>query len=326
MELLDGDERTLQRLEKELRKAGARRRGGCSPKLYRALDLAGAIETRRRRRGRRRARRSGSRSRASTGRCSPTTRARAGVTTRRTCTSFGSRRGASARSSARRAGSSTTMGERRCGRSRLARRASRPGARPRRHAGATEGGGRRLGRDAAAETGLLEALEASGQPPTGMSPRRSTATATSHCSTGSRRRPRRRSRATRRPSQRFSRGRRSGCGGRSRRLGTTRRRRVACRRIEVKRARYAADLAAHELGGQVSGSSRSRSSCRTFSATIRTRSSPRPASGTGRPRLDPAARSPRDGSSSSSGTAWPPRGRLARTWKRLDDAARRAVR
>ena len=46
VELLDGDERTLRRLEKELRKAGARSTGGLQPKLYRALDLAGSIETR----------------------------------------------------------------------------------------------------------------------------------------------------------------------------------------------------------------------------------------------------------------------------------------
>ena len=46
VELLDGDERTLRRLEKELRKAGARSTGGLQPKLYRALDLAGTIETR----------------------------------------------------------------------------------------------------------------------------------------------------------------------------------------------------------------------------------------------------------------------------------------
>ena len=46
VELLDGDERTLRRLEKELRKAGARSTGELQPKLYRALDLAGTIETR----------------------------------------------------------------------------------------------------------------------------------------------------------------------------------------------------------------------------------------------------------------------------------------
>ena len=46
VELLDGDARTLRRLEKELRKAGARATGELQPKLYRALDLAGAVETR----------------------------------------------------------------------------------------------------------------------------------------------------------------------------------------------------------------------------------------------------------------------------------------
>ena len=39
IELLDGDERTLRRLEKALRRAGAED-GGFRPKLYRALDLA----------------------------------------------------------------------------------------------------------------------------------------------------------------------------------------------------------------------------------------------------------------------------------------------
>ncbi len=46
VELLDGDERTLRQLEKELRKAGARSTGELQPKLYRALDLAGTIESR----------------------------------------------------------------------------------------------------------------------------------------------------------------------------------------------------------------------------------------------------------------------------------------
>ena len=48
VELLDGDERTLRRLEKELRKAGARATGELQPKLYRALDLAGTTEVRKR--------------------------------------------------------------------------------------------------------------------------------------------------------------------------------------------------------------------------------------------------------------------------------------
>jgi len=46
VELLDGDERTLRQLEKELRRAGARATGELQPKLYRALDLAGAVEPR----------------------------------------------------------------------------------------------------------------------------------------------------------------------------------------------------------------------------------------------------------------------------------------
>ena len=46
VELLDGDERTLRQLEKELRRAGAHATGALQPKLYRALDLAGTMETR----------------------------------------------------------------------------------------------------------------------------------------------------------------------------------------------------------------------------------------------------------------------------------------
>ena len=40
VELLEGDERTLRRLEKELRRAGAESAGELRPKLYRALGLA----------------------------------------------------------------------------------------------------------------------------------------------------------------------------------------------------------------------------------------------------------------------------------------------
>ena len=43
VELLHGDERTLRRLEKELRRAGAEA-GEFRPKLYRALDLAGPVD------------------------------------------------------------------------------------------------------------------------------------------------------------------------------------------------------------------------------------------------------------------------------------------
>jgi CHAD domain-containing protein len=46
VELLEGDERTLRRLEKQLRKAGAHATDELQPKLYRALDLAAAVETR----------------------------------------------------------------------------------------------------------------------------------------------------------------------------------------------------------------------------------------------------------------------------------------
>lgn len=44
VELLEGDERTLRRLEKELRRAGAAATGPLRPKLYRALDLADPVE------------------------------------------------------------------------------------------------------------------------------------------------------------------------------------------------------------------------------------------------------------------------------------------
>jgi CHAD domain-containing protein len=46
VELLDGDERTLRQLEKELRRAGAHATGVLQPKLYRALDLAGTVDAR----------------------------------------------------------------------------------------------------------------------------------------------------------------------------------------------------------------------------------------------------------------------------------------
>lgn len=44
VELLEGDERTLRRLEKELRRAGAAATGPLRPKLYRALDLGDPVE------------------------------------------------------------------------------------------------------------------------------------------------------------------------------------------------------------------------------------------------------------------------------------------
>jgi CHAD domain-containing protein len=46
VELLEGDESTLRRLEKELRRAGAGPADSQRPKLYRALDLAGPAEQR----------------------------------------------------------------------------------------------------------------------------------------------------------------------------------------------------------------------------------------------------------------------------------------
>jgi CHAD domain-containing protein len=46
VELVDGDETALRRLEKTLRKAGARPTGALQPKLFRALDLPGTVEMR----------------------------------------------------------------------------------------------------------------------------------------------------------------------------------------------------------------------------------------------------------------------------------------
>ncbi len=46
VELLDGDERALRRIEKELRRAGARPTGALQPKLHRALDLNATADIR----------------------------------------------------------------------------------------------------------------------------------------------------------------------------------------------------------------------------------------------------------------------------------------
>ena len=99
-------------------------------------------------------------------------------------------------------------------------------------------------------------------------------------------------------------------------------------RIAVKRARYAPISPPMSSAGRASGSSRSRSSCRTSSAIIRTPSSPRRASGTGRRRRRPRASSFAAGRlvqlerdrMAAARAAWP------ETWRRLDKAARRAVR
>ena len=116
VELLEGDERTLRRLEKELRRAGAEAADSQRPKLYRALDLAEPVERRDdpagdavRRGARHRVRGAVPRS------CSPTTPAPGGATTRRTCTSCAWRHAACARSSAAPACSSTATGRSRCG-------------------------------------------------------------------------------------------------------------------------------------------------------------------------------------------------------------------
>ena len=93
VELLDGDERTLRRLEKQLRKAGARPSARSSPSST-ARSTSWVLPRRRRaRRARRRSRRLATLSRATTERCSRTTRARAAATIPRISTSFASRRG-----------------------------------------------------------------------------------------------------------------------------------------------------------------------------------------------------------------------------------------
>ena len=97
-------------------------------------------------------------------------------------------------------------------------------------------------------------------------------------------------------------------------------------RIAVKRARYAADLAAHELGKPGAKFVAVARSCRTSSATTRTLSSPRSGSGSGPSRRRPESafaagrlvQLERDRMAAAR-AAWPD------TWKRLDEAAREAV-
>ena len=116
VELLDGDEKTLRRLEKELRKAGARRQVRCSRSSI-GRSTWPAAERGSVTKGTQPGRRSGSRSRPTIARCSPTTPARAAATIPRTCTSFASRSGGCGRISARRARSSTRNGPSRSARS-----------------------------------------------------------------------------------------------------------------------------------------------------------------------------------------------------------------
>ena len=91
VELIDGDEKALGKLAKELRKAGAHETEELQPKLYRVLGLNGAPtrpeadEGHPAGRGARR-----SRSRPTTGRCSPTTRAPAAARIPRACISSAS--------------------------------------------------------------------------------------------------------------------------------------------------------------------------------------------------------------------------------------------
>ena len=229
VELLDGDERTLRRLEKELRKAGARLdRRASAQALPRARPRGCRSRRGRARRGRRRARRSGSRSRREYRALlahDPGTRRgddpedlhQLRVATRRLRAFLRAAR---------------PLVDQRLGRvaprgARLARRPSRAGARPRRHARAAPGRGRALG----------DGRRGRGRPARGARGR------------ARRRIPRRRRDARRRPvlrvarpargrwlaavdgrrrarSRRSSSARRSGCGGRSRprrRLRRTRR-------------------------------------------------------------------------------------------------------
>ena len=192
VELLDGDERTLRRLEKELRKAGAAVDGRA------AAEALSRARPRRDDRGpneheghaaRRGARRS--RSRASTGSCSPTTRARGAATTRRTCTSCASRPGGCAHSSAPPGRSSTRNGPSRCAPSSAGSAAISGPARDldvmlERLRSEVDA----LGDDGEGAAGFSGRSRRSGPPPTATSPRRSTATGTTRCSTGSKRRRR----------------------------------------------------------------------------------------------------------------------------------------
>ena len=195
VELLEGDERTLRQLEKELRRAGADLdRASCSRSSTARSTWPGPSRPGRARRARRPARRSGSRSRPSTWRCSPTIPAPAGATIPRICTSSGSRRAACGRSSAPRARSSTSdwatslraelgwLG----GHLGPARDLDVMLGRLRAEVAALGGRRRRRARPArGARRGARGRLRAT-------SSRRSAATATSRCSTGSRPRRRRR--------------------------------------------------------------------------------------------------------------------------------------
>ena len=129
VELVDGDERSLERLAKELRRAGASPSDELRPKLYRALDLAFPLHPRSRLGERRRALRSGSPSESRCGACSATTRVSASAPTPRTSTSFVWRPAGCARSSARAGTCSTFRGRSRCATSFAgwAARSARPG-------------------------------------------------------------------------------------------------------------------------------------------------------------------------------------------------------
>ena len=324
----------LRRLEKELRRAGARPTRELRPKLYRALDLAS-----RRRASRKPTRKTpsgealGDRARR---RVPGAARARSRHAARRRSRGPASAAGgdaAPARVPARRAPARRRgLGDVLAGGARLAR--WRTSARPATSTSCSSGCAAEvaaLGDDAPCCRGpARRRWTRSAPPPTATSSRRSTSDryfalldrleAAARAAAHRRREAAREDLRTRR---------RSGCGATFAALGDDPEDdALHASRIAVKRARYAADLAAHELGRPGERSSPSRSSCRTSSATTRTRSSPRRGSGTGPPASpDARPRSPRAGSCSSSATGWRRHVRPGpQTWQRLERAARRAVR
>ena len=226
--------------------------GELRPKLYRALDLAGPLETPANSEGHAAGR--GARQR-SPGRLPGAARPRPGDAPRRRSRGSppASRRDAAAaglparRATARRPG----LGRVAPRGARLARRAPRARRATSTSCSAVSAtevealGARRV----RARQGCSRHSRTSARPPIATWPRRSRATGTSRCSTGSKQ-PARRRRAERRPRSR-----------RSSSSETKRMRRkfddlgedpeddaLHAARIGVKRARYAADLAAHELG------------------------------------------------------------------------------
>ena len=165
-----------------------------SPKLYRALDLAGTPETRTSTKGTPPVEALGNRA---PGRLPGAARARPGDAprrrSRRTSTSFASRRGGCGRSCAPRDRSSTGAGPSRCARS----SAGSAGTSGRRATSTSCSAvsatrSRRSAQTARARQGCSRRSRKSARPPIATWPRRSRATATTRCSTGSKQPARRR--------------------------------------------------------------------------------------------------------------------------------------